>query len=212
MELQHSNHKKECNVATAVVVGNGTSRSGIVLKSLKTIGTVYACNAAYREFAPDYLIAVDPKMILEITKSQYHLNNSVWTNPNQTTKNLKNVNIFKPHLGWSSGPTALTFASSKKYDNIFILGFDYLGLGENCEFVNNVYAGTENYKALTAPATYYRNWLKQTETCIKNNFGINYYRVIDEKNDFIPEELNRLSNLIHINKQDFIAKFSLETI
>lgn len=199
-------------MASAVVVGNGTSRAGIHLESLKKIGTVYACNAAYREFNPDYLVAVDAKMILEIVESQYHLRHPVWTNINQTTKNLKNVNIFTPTLGWSSGPTALNFASSKKYDDIYIIGFDYLGSGENRDRVNNIYAGTNNYKVVSAPATYYRNWLKQTEICIKNHSGINYYRVVDNENNFIPDELNRLKNLNHIDKSDFVAKFSLKTI
>lgn len=197
---------------SAVVVGNGTSRAGIVLESLRRIGKIYACNAVYREFEPDYLIAVDTKMILEIVQSQYHLKNPVWTNSSQNTKNDRNLNIFNPSLGWSSGPTALHFASSKKYDQIFILGFDYLGIGDSHEFVNNIYTGTENYKQPDQPATYYKNWLRQTETCIKNNSGINYYRVIDDKNSFIPEEFTRLNNLTHINKQDFISKFNLETI
>ena len=197
---------------SAVVVGNGTSRSGIILQSLKKIGPVYACNAVYREFKPDYLIAVDSKMLLEITNSGYHLTNTVWTNANQLSKKIKNINVFNPTLGWSSGPTALHFASSKKYQDIFILGFDYLGLGPNNEYVNNVYTNTENYKKSNEPATYYRNWLRQTETCIKSNPGINYYRVIDEQNSFIPEEFLKLNNLKHINKLDFIRKFNLETI
>ena len=53
------------------MLGNGTSRKSIRLESTKTKGTVYGCNALYREFDPDYLVAVDTKMILEINKAGY---------------------------------------------------------------------------------------------------------------------------------------------
>ena len=51
---------------TAFVLGNGESRKGILIEDLKQHGTVFACNAVYRTERPDFLIAVDPKMILEI--------------------------------------------------------------------------------------------------------------------------------------------------
>ena len=48
------------------VLGNGTSRESISPEQLVPNGIVYGCNALYRSFRPDYLIAVDVKMILEI--------------------------------------------------------------------------------------------------------------------------------------------------
>jgi hypothetical protein len=48
------------------VFGNGRSRLNINFNDVKPYGKIYACNAVYREYAPDYLIAVDPKMIVEI--------------------------------------------------------------------------------------------------------------------------------------------------
>ena len=50
---------------TAFVLGNGTSRTSIDHTQLKLKGTVYGCNALYREFDPDFLIAVDAKNILK---------------------------------------------------------------------------------------------------------------------------------------------------
>ena len=50
----------------AFVLGNGESHKGILIVDLKKQGTVFACNAVYRSETPDFLIAVDPKMILEI--------------------------------------------------------------------------------------------------------------------------------------------------
>ena len=63
---------------------------------------MYACNAIYRSFAPDYLIAVDVKMIIEIADSGYQKNNIVWTNPNRAYQGIPNLNFFNPNKGWSS--------------------------------------------------------------------------------------------------------------
>jgi hypothetical protein len=51
------------------VLGNGNSRLNIHPSQLQPFGKIYGCNALYREFEPDYLVAVDPKMIVEIEKS-----------------------------------------------------------------------------------------------------------------------------------------------
>jgi hypothetical protein len=190
------------------VLGNGTSRNAISLENLKELGKVYGCNALYREFDPDYLVAVDAKMILEIDKNKYQMRNpNVWTNPNKAFKRIEGLNYFKPSKGWSSGPTALFLASQHNHGAIFILGFDYKGL-ENGKRVNNVYAGTLNYKKTTDAATYYGNWLKQTATVIKNNPQITFYRVIALDN-FQPQELNKFSNLKHITVEDFKKMFNL---
>ena len=54
---------------TAFVLGNGTSRKSIDIKSLEPHGMIYGCNALYREYDPDYLVAVDVKMVLEISST-----------------------------------------------------------------------------------------------------------------------------------------------
>ena len=72
----------------AFVLGNGESRRGIRIADLKQHGTVFACNAVYRTDEPDYLVAVDPKMILEIAETEYPKTHEVWTNYNhQYSKN-----------------------------------------------------------------------------------------------------------------------------
>ncbi len=164
------------------VFGNGKSRLNIKFQEVKKYGTVYACNAVYREYAPDYLIAVDPKMIVEIESSGYQLENSVWTNFNSKYKNFKGFNYFDPSLGWSSGPTALNLASKHGANEIYIFGFDYQG---NNGLLNNVYADTLNYKSSNEPATFYGNWTRQTETVIKSHSDIKYYRIV-ERNYYDP--------------------------
>lgn len=192
-----------CRNNTAFVLGNGTSRLKLNLENLKKNAVVYACNAIYREFEPDHLIAVDTKMINEIVNSGYHTLHSVWTNPNRSVKNIENINLFNPHKGWSSGPTALWLASEHDCNEIYIFGFDFHGIQGK---LNNVYADTKNYKTASQPATYFGNWLNQTYTVIKNNLQIQYFRVINADN-YVPDKLSNLSNLNHIRYEEFRIKF-----
>ena len=116
----------------AFVLGNGESRKGIDIDDLKGRGTVFACNGVYRTHRPDFLVAVDPKMLFEIAETDYMLHNKVWSNfnaqYNKHQKVLDNVKWFQPSLGWSSGPTALWLASDMTdYDTIYIIGFDFEG-------------------------------------------------------------------------------------
>jgi hypothetical protein len=188
----------------AFVLGNGISRLAAKLDILKTYGTVYGCNALYREFDPDHLIAVDAKMVKEIIESGYHSTHSVWTNPNRGVTDIPNINYFKPHRGWSSGPTALHLASQQGHKEIYILGFDYQGLHGK---VNNVYAGTFNYKTPEQPATFFGNWSAQTERIVSEFKSVNYYRVEgDEK--FTPKNLDKsLNNFFTISYSDLEKKF-----
>jgi hypothetical protein len=195
----------------AFVLGNGTSRKIIDPRDLKKHGTVYGCNALYRSFAPDYLVAVDTKMISEIVDSQYHLTHSVWTNPNKYTEKIKELNLFRPSKGWSSGPTALWLASEHEYNTIYILGFDYVGLGKKNEYVNNIYCDTKNYKKHNDRATYYGNWSRQTDMCIKKFPKTKYVRLTGDV-DFIPEQLKVLSNLTHESVEIFAQNFNIKPI
>ena len=158
----------------AFVLGNGKSRLKADLNLLKTKGRIYGCNALYRDFHPDVLIAVDPKMVIEICQANYQLEHEVWTNPNKQYRDFKKLNFFSNPRGWSSGPTALLRACMDHCDEIYILGFDYHS--SDGKF-NNVYASTFNYKASTSSATYFGNWMKQTETIMREYPRINFFRV-----------------------------------
>lgn len=195
------------NSNRAFVLGNGTSRSDILPEELIQHGKVYGCNALYRSFTPDYLIAVDVKMILEINKAKYQRKHPVWTNPNKAYANMQDLNFFSPSKGWSSGPTALWFASQHGYERVYILGFDYKGLSDGKKF-NNMYADTPNYKKGLDGATFYGNWLRQTKTVIKENPNIQYVRVKLADN-FEPEELNIFANYSTITVEEFKKQLNL---
>lgn len=193
---------------TAFVLGNGISRKHIDLHKLKKYGTVYGCNALYREFVPDHLVCVDTKMIIEVADAGYNKMYSVWSNENKLTRATPNINILNPNKGWSSGPTAMLLASQHGHKEIYVLGFDYVGLGENEDRVNNVYAGTKNYKNIEARATYYGNWTRQTMMCATMFPSTKYTRVIPKENFFIPDYLKGLQNFSHQTVEIFQKNFN----
>ena len=184
---------------TAFVLGNGISRKSIDHTQLKDKGTIYGCNALYREFSPDYLIAVDTKMVIEINREKYQHSHEVWTNPNRSYHQLTGFNFFNPSKGWSSGPTALWLASTHDTQTIYIIGFDYEGVDEK---INNIYADTENYKKSDDRATYHGNWLKQTCITCNKYPEKRYIRVLGE-NAFIPKEFLKINNLEHVSTEEF---------
>lgn len=182
------------------VLGNGRSRLAIECSELSTYGTVYGCNAIYREFDPDYLIAVDSKMVNEIVSTGYQENHQVWTNPSNGIVMKKHLNFFDPHKGWSSGPTALWFAASNGHLKINILGFDFQGIDGK---FNNVYADTYNYKKSNEAATYYGNWLNQTQRIIEEFKHIKFTRVVEE-DAYHPDILSELKNLNTVSYDEFL--------
>ena len=198
----------------AFVLGNGESRKGIAIEDLKQKGTVFACNAVYRTDRPDFLIAVDPKMILEIAESDYMLHNKVWSNFNsQYDKNPKikdHVNWFTPSLGWSSGPTALRMACERGFKEIYILGFDYQGHGDGKRFtLNNIFGDTRNYKRKKEEATFYGNWMNQTKRCLQDFKDVKFNRVVPQ-GWFKPKDLVWNDNIEHPTTEEFLEKFNLQ--
>ena len=198
----------------AFVLGNGESRKGIEINDLKDKGTVFACNAVYRTHRPHYLVAVDPKMILEIAETDYMIHNKVWSNFNaQYNKNpkiLDHCNWFKPSLGWSSGPTALRMACEHGFKEIYILGFDYQGHGDGKRFkLNNMFGDTRNYKKRNEEATFYGNWMNQTKRCRQDFKDVRFHRVIP-KGWFKPKDIEWHENMDHPTTEEFLSRFDLQ--
>lgn len=165
---------QKTHVVRHFVFGNGRTRLNIDFDEVKPYGPIYACNAVYRGYTPDYLIAVDKKMLEELHYTNYMQDNNVYTFISQKTPKYKHLNYIDPAMGYSSGPTALHLSASHNPHEVYIFGFDFEGIEGK---INNVFAGTHNYKSADQGPTFFGNWLKQTENIIKNNSNIKYYRV-----------------------------------
>ena len=200
----------------AFVLGNGQSRKGIDLNNLKEKGTVFACNPVYRTHQPHWLVAVDPKMMLEIAETDYVVHNKVYSNYNRQyekhQKLLDHVTWSKPSLGWSSGPTALRLACEQGFKEIYTLGFDYQGLAvdsnKNRFHLNNIYGDTRNYKRSNEQATFFGNWMNQTKKCLQDFKDVRFHRVIPT-GWYQPKGLEWKDNIDHPSTDEFLEKFNL---
>ena len=56
--------------------GNGNSRKGIDIEQYKKYGKVVGCNAIYRDYTPDILVALDSSINHEIYRSGYCFENT----------------------------------------------------------------------------------------------------------------------------------------
>ena len=156
-------------------------------------------------------------MLLEISESDYLVQNKVYSNfnaqYNKVQKILDHVQWFKPSLGWSSGPTALRLACDQGYKEIYILGFDYQGHLDNKKTnrhkFNNVFKDTRNYKKSNDEATFYGNWMNQTKRCLQDFADIKFHRIIPN-GWFKPKDLEWNGNIDHITTEQFLSTFELQ--
>lgn len=197
---------------TAFVIGNGTSRRSLNLESLRGKGTIYGCNALYRDFHPDVLVVLDEIMAYEIARVGYAKENTVytrwWESFETTQKNLDGIE-FKPEFeeSISSGSSAMQLAIDDGHKDIYAIGHDCIRLPSGK--INNVYAGTFNYKDTRTQQgdlskSFGGELLKIGEK--NHDKNINLIRVVAEPakaEDYLEPYWQ------HITMQEFVDKFDL---
>lgn len=142
---------------TAFVLGNGVSRQTVSVPTLMEIGTVYGCNAIYREHSVHVLVATDHPIAMAIQQSGYSKQYRFHTR--RPVPDLGGLGVPEQYFGFSSGPIAVSLAALDHHPCVYLLGFD-MGPNEQGRF-NNIYAGTEFYKNVGAAPTFTGNWTKQ---------------------------------------------------
>ncbi len=186
----------------AFVLGNGVSRQSVDLELLRPLGKIYGCNALYRDFVPDVLIATDRPIATEIQNSGYALTNKFYTR-----KPLDNLGALKvPHeyYGFSSGPIATGIAAIHNHSRIYMIGFD-MGPVNNC--FNNVYADTEFYRKSDASPVFTGNWIKQIRKIAEDYSRTQFVRVQGKTTAEIAEFSN-IKNLTHLPMHTFLDRIN----
>lgn len=178
----------------AVVLGNGISRKNIQWSTIESLGRVYGCNALYREYTPQVLVATDRPIATEIQNSGYAKKNIFYTR--RPIEGLGARRVPEAYFGYSSGPIATALAAQDGARLIYLLGFD-MGPTQSQQF-NNVYAGTEFYKAVDAQPTYTGNWLKQLIRIMGDYPQVQFVRICGKTTARI-EDLDAVKNLQHVD-------------
>lgn len=190
-------------MTTAFVIGNGISRQGVPLHNLKQLGTIYGCNALYRDFVPDVLISTDRPISMFIQESGYALKNRFHTR--KPIAGSGALTLPKDYHGFSSGPNAVGLAALDQHSKIYMIGFD-MGPTDARKF-NNVYADTEFYRKSDAEPTYTGNWIKQIIKIAQDFPRIRFIRVQGKTTAFIPE-FEPVANLQHLPLDTFLDRIN----
>lgn len=183
----------------AFVLGNGQSRRDIDPVVLQQHGQVYGCNALYREFVPEVLVATDTLIAREIQLSGYSKQHKFYTRrPMEMHGALK---IQPKYFGYSSGPVAVSLAAQAGCEHVCLLGFDMAPDAQG-KF-NNIYAGTEFYKPVGADPTFVGNWKKQLCQIFDDFPHYSFVRVTDSQTAEI-EEFRSRQNYTTLPVVDFL--------
>lgn len=169
-------------MSRAFVLGNGISRKGIDLTLLRNHGKIYGCNALYRDFTPDVLIATDRPISEQIQHTGYAQKHTFYTR--KPLPDLGALPVPDQYWGFSSGPLAAAIAAADKHSDIYLLGFDLAGINDR---FNNVYADTEFYKRSASNPTYTGNWERQLSQVMKDYPVVNFVRVMGAVSADVPE-------------------------
>ena len=187
-------HNKEHLLTDPVfLIGNGKSRKTFDLEKLRSKGTIIGCNALYRDFTPDILVAIDAKMLNEINNSKFgNKENELLICPSNRQVAVKNSLKWTAKKFNTSGCFAMMLiASIMKPKICYMLGMD--------GFPGNVYDKTKNYspntlKNFTGVLRYYLEVLQSDHDTLFIN--------VNEK-DAWPEEAGKTGKYKFITYDDF---------
>jgi hypothetical protein len=160
----------------AVVIGNGESRLEFDLTYFLPYKTgpldtswhnpkgrrnffTYGCNALYRDFSPDFLIATGEEIIEEVVKSGFCDTNIVYANSWVLPEYPGKFHYIPENPSYNSGTLAAYMAAFDGHKKVFLLGFD----GNDTPNVNcNVYNNTNGYPSRDnyTPEDFWVNSLK----------------------------------------------------
>jgi hypothetical protein len=194
-------------MAAAFVLGNGVSRQQIDLTQLKALGTVYGCNAIYREFEPDVLISTDTPISERIQLEGYSQTHVHYTRKPLPESGARR--IAQKYFGFSSGPVAVGQAALDGAVAVYMIGFD-MGPTRNGRF-NNIYADTEFYKKSSAVPTFTGNWVNQIKTIARDFPKTSFFRITGDTTAEI-RDLLAIPNLTHLQMADFQQRLTAKEI
>lgn len=126
------------------LIGNGKSRENFNLERLRNKGTIIGCNALYRDFSPDILIAIDAKMLRELHAAQSQLdpNMLVMCASGRATRVANSMVCKVPGKFNTSGCFAMRLIGQIMLPKkCYMLGMD--------GYPGNVYDATPNYSVHT---------------------------------------------------------------
>jgi hypothetical protein len=214
------NHEKEFvpnsvfNIHTttqAVAIGNGESRLKFDLRhiaqhrgGLLAVNKLqsYGCNALYRDFTPDFLIANGDEIIEEIANSGYANDNIVYTHAAHIINYPGKFYLVPQNVHIDAGALAAYMAAFDGHKKVFLIGYDQY---DHHQAANNVYKNTPGYPDNDE----YHNgdFLALSLSKIAKIYhDTEFVRVMPERTHWLHPYFLPLPNFRQINYRDFVVE------
>jgi len=168
-------------LGTAICIGNHPDRLAVNLNKLKSLGQTYGCNALYRDFKPDHLVAVDTPMVKEIMENDY--SGTVFVPSIAKIKYKERVHLIPNNPHHSSGLTSVHLACFHGHTKIYMIGYQFV---DKEDTKINIYKGTEGYDKIGVGTT--MKWFQQLAKTMKANTDVEFILVNDNPG-FVSEDL-----------------------
>lgn len=197
----------------AVVIGNSPTRLEFDLQNLKKFSGLlgadtlqsYGCNALYRDFTPDFLVAVGNEITKELSSSEYIKNNIVYTSAIHLLEYPNKFYLIPYNPYADAGTTAAYIACFDGHKKIYLLGFDEQDSpGQNF----NVYSGTNGYDPTEADVGSDKWVLNRLELFTLYN-DVDFVWVTPYGRSTMPESHRYCTNLRQISLRDFVLETDL---
>jgi len=189
----------------AVIVGNGKSRENfeLTLFKKKKIQT-YGCNALYRDFTPDFLVAVGNEIAKEIRIAGYAYNHVVYSTPDNILKYPGTFHVIPQNPSWNAGALAAYLACFDGHATIYLLGHDGLDTPRN---FNNIYIDTNAYRDYAATSDKF--WALSMGHVFKTYNLVDFVLVNSTGRGYMPEEWYGYTNLRRISFREMVLECDL---
>jgi hypothetical protein len=195
----------------ALAIGNGESRLGFNLTHIANhkgglFGSnrlqTYGCNALYRDFAPDFLVAVGDKIVKEIAESTYPNENIVYANGQHIIDYPGKFYLIPQNVAFDAGALAVYLACFDGHKKIFLLGYDGYDVPSP---INNVYKGTNGY-ADPAEIQNEAFWNMSLHTVIETYSDVEFVSVMPTQNWYLASVFDSKPNFRQIDFRDFVLE------
>lgn len=176
----------------AVAIGNGASREGFDLKLIENhrgglLATnklqSYACNMAYKEFTPDFLIATGAENVRNIARSEYPDDHIVYSNAQYVLQYPGKFYLTPQNPAFDAGSLAAYMACFDGHRKVFLLGYDGYGGSSEDTF-----------------------WIKTLTQVMKTYPETEFVHVGPTKNFRISDELNSYLNFRQTDFRGFVCE------
>jgi len=179
----------------------GETGPWIYKRQLRNFST-YGCNAIYRNFKPDFIVATGKDFINELAQQSYCDEGIVYANNKYLEIYPNKFNIIPQNPEYNAGAIAAYMAAFDGHQRVYMLGFDGI---DNTDDNYNLFAGTPNYP----PSNYPINeefWVRSLNEVMNVYTDTEFVRVCPSKRFRQPESWKYNLNYKQIDFRQFVLE------